>query len=480
LAEPDLVPSHIEEPPEEGQEEKQRRWPLLLLLLLLLLLCSVTSVANVFIDRNPDEARFIARNLECLQCHTELIPDFDRASVHQPFMLRECTVCHTPHGKDVTRTIVSGGSTTLQEITTVLRWLPLKVVLGVWDSFRGVETVDEGGVVLSVTEQELKGADSQLVLPRDELCWLCHGNLRPQLTASYQHNPFEQGYCTTCHNPHASEYRVLLIQDKQDLCVTCHPYGIEFTRDQRHPPAAQRFCLDCHHPHASDYRGILVDNQRDLCFGCHPTVATLAGKAVQHNPFAYDNCTGCHEPHSSNFLPLLLKNQPPLCYDCHPGIRNDFQQASYHPVGTRQLNCADCHNPHAADYSALLIAQNNDLCFTCHTVDPDQVTYDTSGHGAWGRPLCIECHTPHGSPYAPILRDSNPQLCLNCHPFMDSHDNQHPVTPAYYDPVAQTGLTCSSTCHDPHGTPYNFMLQNFYYPADGQCLQCHTRVGIDY
>ena len=101
---------------------------------------------------------------------------------------------------------------------------------------------------------------------------------------TYQHNPFESGYCTTCHNPHASDHRVLLIQNEQDLCITCHPYGIEFTRDQRHPPAAQRFCLDCHHPHASDYRGILVDNQRDLCFSCHPSVASLVGQGRAAQP----------------------------------------------------------------------------------------------------------------------------------------------------------------------------------------------------
>ncbi len=28
-------------------------------------------------------------------------------------------------------------------------------------------------------------------------------------------------------------------------------------------------------------------------------------------------------------------------------------------------------------------------------------------------------------------------------------------------------MTCSTTCHDPHGTVYNFMIQDFYYPQDG-------------
>ena len=222
-----------------------------------------------------------------------------------------------------------------------------------------------------------------------------------------------------------------------------------------------------------------MDNQRDLCFSCHPSVATLSGRAVQHNPFAYDNCTACHEPHSSSFMPLLLNDQPPLCYGCHPSIRNDFLQASYHPVGTEQLGCADCHDPHAADYSALLIAQDNDLCYTCHTVTPDRHSTMVPLTGQ-EQLLCMDCHTPHGSAYAPILRDSNPDLCLSCHPCMQSHWNQHPVTPAYYDPVAKTGLTCSIDLSRSSRDTVWLHDSELPYPFDGQCLQCHTLVGIDY
>jgi predicted CXXCH cytochrome family protein len=272
---------------------------------------------------------------------------------------------------------------------------------------------------------------------------------------------------------------VLIQVDEQDLCITCHPFEPEFTQVQKHPPAYERFCLDCHNPHASDYKGIIQTNQRDLCFRCHPSVAQLAVLSVQHNPFIYGNCTGCHEPHSGPETTLLIENQPPLCYNCHPGVQNDFNRPSTHPVGTLELNCADCHNPHAASVNYLLIAQNNELCFTCHTNYPQQALYDESAH--WeNRLLCIDCHAAHGASYEPILREENPQLCLNCHGWVRSHGNQHPVTPAYYDSRAQTGLTCSSTCHDPHGTVYNYMIQDFYFPQDGQCLQCHTRVGIDF
>jgi predicted CXXCH cytochrome family protein len=208
----------------------------------------------------------------------------------------------------------------------------------------------------------------------------------------------------------------------------------------------------------------------------------LSLKAVQHNPFRYDDCTGCHEPHGSDFQPLLIGDEPDLCYSCHRGIRLDFLKVSHHPVGTQFLNCTGCHNPHAADYEALVAARDNELCYTCHSY-PVRVLYDDSAH--WReRLLCIQCHTPHGSNFAPILRDSNPDLCVECHTTYDGADD-HPVRPVYYDVNAGKGLTCSSTCHDPHGTANNFMLRHYRSPLDGNCLICHAaveggKVGVNY
>lgn len=475
---------------EEG-EKSGRSWrPLLFVLPLLLLLCAVTTVVDVWVTRGPDQARFITRNLECLACHTERIPQLDQAAVHNPFLLRECTVCHTPHGEEVERTTYEGASRTWQRVRTLAEWLPLKWFFDMYDSVTGVTGSDQGGDVVSTTTEQIKGAESNLVAPVDELCWICHGNLGDELGMSYTHAPFEGGHCTNCHDPHASDFRVLLVQDETDLCVTCHPVADEMGRDQLHPPFEGRFCTNCHNPHASEYRGILVDNQRDLCFTCHPSVAPLSLKAVQHNPFLYDNCTGCHEPHGSDSRPLLIDAQPDLCYMCHPGIETDFLKTSHHPVGTVALNCADCHDPHGADYPALLIARDNALCYTCHDTYPEQVTYDDSAH--WDEKiLCIRCHTPHGSDFAPILTNSNPDLCLECHPaskFDDtpaSEHNNHPVRPSFFDVNAQRPLTCSSTCHDPHGTSHNYMLRYYDFPKDGNCLICHAvtpgdKVGVDF
>lgn len=496
MSDPDAVTggiAGIQDIAVEGEQKQRSKRGLLLVVLLLLLLCAITSVVDVWINRGPDQARFVTRNIECLQCHTDLIPDMSRAAVHNPFLLKECTVCHTPHGQEVERSTYAGASRTWKRIRTLVEWLPLKWVFSVYDSVAGVSDSDVGGALISTSTQQVKGEESYLVAPIDEICWICHGNLGAKRMESYPHAPFFGGYCTNCHDPHSSDYRVLLVQDERDLCVTCHPVAVEMGRDQLHPPYEGRYCTNCHDPHASSWRGMLVDNQRDLCFTCHPSVAPLSLKNVQHQPFQYDNCTGCHEPHGSDYEPLLIRDSPSLCYSCHPTIEKDFLRPSHHPVDTVDLECEGCHNPHAADYSALLVARDNSLCFTCHTAYPTAAAYNDSAHGTQDV-LCIGCHTPHGSNYAPILRDSNPQLCFDCHeplyfdenPFgTDGNNRNHPVRPVHYDVNGGVPLTCSSTCHDPHGTTYSFMLKDYNHPEDGTCLLCHktavgNRVGLDY
>jgi predicted CXXCH cytochrome family protein len=192
---------------------------------------------------------------------------------------------------------------------------------------------------------------------------------------------------------------------------------------------------------------------------------------VQHQPFLADNCTGCHEPHGSDYTPLLVEAQPALCYNCHPAIQNQFAQSSRHPIGV-DLQCGSCHNPHAAQYQGLVSAQDNSFCYQCHA--DAQPLYADSKHSVL---LCVKCHTPHGSAYQPILVAENPDLCLTCHPTLEGQ-NKHPVRQEFFDVHAKKGLTCSSSCHNPHGTNSEFMLRNFNSPQDGQCLQCHKFVGV--
>jgi DmsE family decaheme c-type cytochrome len=469
----------IDDDEEQRRGGRRGRILIALLILLLLLLCILATVADVYVSRTPVQRSFIARNIECLKCHTELIPDMSKASVHNPFLLKDCKTCHTPHGSEVVERRTVGAVQTWTRLKSVVEWLPLRLACRTYEGSQATSSTTDGGTT-STSSKRVKGPTSYLTQPEKDLCWTCHGDLGPLKGAAYQHAPFQGGYCTNCHDPHASDNRALLKQDERDLCKTCHPMGQELSRMQTHPPAAGWFCTNCHNPHASDFKGILVLKQRELCFTCHPTVATLSLKSVQHNPFLADNCTGCHEPHGANTRPLLITDQPPLCYRCHPEIANDFAKPSHHPVGSVQLTCAGCHNPHAADFDFLLQARDNEFCYQCHSrangnAAAIRATYERSAHKV---KLCIDCHTPHGSVFAPLLRNSNPELCLGCHTGYDAK-HLHPVTRRFYDSNMKQRLTCTSTCHNPHGTQYPRML-NYPYRRDGLCLKCHPGVGIKF
>lgn len=95
---------------------------------------------------------------------------------------------------------------------------------------------------------------------------------------------------------------------------------------------------------------------------------------------------------------------------------------------------------------------------------------------------CTACHDFPHSPNANLLKAPEPKLCEQCHP--DSGYMAHPTTPDHWDFHAGEPLTCTSTCHDPHGSAYAHMLR-VAYGTDGKgtdylCLLCHTQVGIKY
>jgi len=472
---------------EDGTRRRSRSAIIVaLLVLLMLLLCTVNTVWDTWTKYGPEKREFIVRNLDCVKCHSDLLEAMNDTAVHDPFLKKECGVCHTPHGRELEMRKDASAQQTWQRARTLLEWLPLKWALGAWDGVAGAADAPMRLAMESSETTTQVGPESELILPLEQLCWTCHGDLADEKHMAFQHNPFARDDCMMCHNPHSSDYRVLLTQDERDLCVTCHPIADEMSLSQQHPPFEGRYCTNCHQPHASEYEGILVDNQRDLCFQCHPTVGSLSMKAVQHQPYANDNCTGCHEPHASDYVGLLVKDQPAICYDCHKDVARDFEQASHHPVGTLDLNCTPgCHDPHATDYSGLLFDDDNGICYDCHQ-SPIAVTYEASAHK---ETPCWSCHRPHGSKYAPLLQKRNPDLCLGCHTRYEG-GNQHPVRPVLNQrrangvfiaqPVTNSSLTCTSQCHKPHGTMYPRML-TYPYLQDGLCIdRCHPFVGVSF
>lgn len=367
-------------------------------------------------------------NVVCYGCHKSLLPDLKRASVHQPFAKQACTVCHIKH---------TSGTT-----------------------------------------------PSGLVLPVEQLCFKCHPATAQAMAAAHTHAPFASGGCLDCHDPHGSDHATLLVKSPADLCVSCHSMSAEPGREWIHEPVAQRQCTTCHEAHGSAYPSVLRSSERELCAGCHPTVTASAQMSFQHQPFVDNPCTRCHESHFASVPGLLVDDESTLCFGCHTSTQP--LSGSTHQMGSAS-ECGPCHNPHASNYPALLPVGENGVCLHCHD-EGSLVWVEGSKHAA--QP-CWSCHDVHNAPADPFLAADATAVCLTCHDPMDFGDesmggqNNHPVGSAYTDVNTGGPLTCVSTCHAPHGSPNGYMLKQFTYPMDGNCLICHgvlpgETVGVDF
>jgi len=100
-----------------------------------------------------------------------------------------------------------------------------------------------------------------------------------------QHAPFAAGRCGTCHDPHATANRWVLVKSSETICLECHdpqgdglqnhnhPYDIKpqrtLTRDLRLSSKGHLECLSCHNPHATDSEHLLRTSQQNTCIDCH-------------------------------------------------------------------------------------------------------------------------------------------------------------------------------------------------------------------
>jgi predicted CXXCH cytochrome family protein len=110
------------------------------------------------------------------------------------------------------------------------------------------------------------------------LCLACHESIRDGIDEAASIHPLtvESGRCSACHQPHNAEARPLLAGQRTALCADCHQDHSRFT----HPmgpnvpdpirPGESLSCLSCHDPHASDERMLLrASPDRALCVECH-------------------------------------------------------------------------------------------------------------------------------------------------------------------------------------------------------------------
>lgn len=207
------------------------------------------------------------------------------------------------------------------------------------------------------------------------LCYMCHDDLGAM---EYVHYPVSEGDCMSCHSPHSTERKGLLINELSDnICLDCH--DMEIT-DERvvHKPLTSGRCTDCHDPHQSVNRAILLKSEADICTTCHSSM--ISGKKSVHAPAASGECLLCHSAHTSANRDLLTVAYPEklytessvenfeLCFQCHDSemilspettyatnFRDKTRNLHYlHINGTKGRNCNVCHDMHASDLPFIL------------------------------------------------------------------------------------------------------------------------------
>jgi DmsE family decaheme c-type cytochrome len=123
--------------------------------------------------------------------------------------------------------------------------------------------------------------------------------------------------CADCHRIHAVEDPVREQSAQAAVCGKCHQaVRAAFLKPYHHPvPEGTMTCSSCHDPHGSTARAMLVKNTiNETCTSCH---TELRGPFLwEHQPVT-DNCDDCHTPHGSVQPALLVERPPILCQQCH-------------------------------------------------------------------------------------------------------------------------------------------------------------------
>jgi len=229
---------------------------------------------------------------DCLSCHGDLVKN----TVIHPELATTCDICHTSTGEDHPKPGKKGFS--LSEKLPVL-------CFNCHSDFQ--ENFEKYAVV--------------------------HGAVKDQLS------------CMNCHNPHSSPEKKLVLTSSNDLCLKCHNKAIKNGQDiitnigqvisrakSIHPPVESGGCVTCHNPHFSEKRALLIGNfpegqylksdaeKFELCFMCHDTDLLEAkttetgtnfrnGKVNLHFTHVSGdkgrNCTMCHDVHAAANLKLI-------------------------------------------------------------------------------------------------------------------------------------------------------------------------------
>ncbi len=334
-------------------------------------------------------------------------------------------------------------------------------------------------------------------------CLECHAAFKEKVKKAYVHTTFKNGDCSSCHDPHTSNYKNLLVLSPAKLCLSCHKEVLPDKSRSLHGIVTEGKCNQCHDSHGSDIKFQLLNKGNELCFGCHKEIKEQAQtNKFNHSPMAKEKgCLNCHTPHASAAQKSLLKEGAPgLCLKCHNVTKGQFKSKHMnYPVG--ESNCISCHNPHGSNTRGLLFdnphspvnkktcgechesatasnplaikKQSKELCGKCHekmmkeTFDKNRLHWPVAD--AQG---CLHCHAPHASKEKKLLKAGPLDVCGKCHGDtveLQKWTKMDPANKKLCEPVKKGNCV---VCHSPHASDYPLLLVKPSVNAD-LCGRCH-------
>ncbi|RJP25248.1 MAG: hypothetical protein C4529_01280 [Deltaproteobacteria bacterium] len=82
--------------------------------------------------------------------------------------------------------------------------------------------------------------------PVDTMCYRCHARKDAK---KYLHGPLGSGDCISCHDPHGSPNRFMMVAAPEVLCRMCHD---QKSSGKHLKQAKGKGCVSCHDPHSAD------------------------------------------------------------------------------------------------------------------------------------------------------------------------------------------------------------------------------------
>jgi predicted CXXCH cytochrome family protein len=213
----------------------------------------------------------------CMECHKNVI---DNNWKHSPAATLQCATCHQA-GNDPNKITIPVGkveSSCFQCHVNKAAWLKMAHIHG---------PVGTGDCTVCHNPHADQNESQLWAEGKAEICVACHTDKKELLAEDssiyYIHGIIKGGGCVACHSPHATENRFQLYKPINELCVGCHtsfkgvvkghPVGghpVQGVKDPRRPERTFS-CTSCHNPHGSDYKFLLIGDilGGQVCSQCH-------------------------------------------------------------------------------------------------------------------------------------------------------------------------------------------------------------------